>query len=564
MDILRLYSAFLECGRVTSDSRAISGGEMFFGLKGENFDGNEYALKALEAGARYAVVDEGSMAAASGDPRVIAVHDTLAALQALARHHRENTFVDGKRLTVIGLTGTNGKTTTKELITRVLSVKYNVTSTQGNLNNDIGVPLSVLGINSKTQIAVIEMGASHPDDIDKLVKVSEPDYGIITNVGKGHLLGFGSFDGVKKAKGKLYDYILEHGKGIFLNADDPILVGMAAERKGLKVIEYGVNYWGAIVLPSDADHPFVRMAIPDSVTDPVASAGSATGNLSVPELVDAAGNLSVPELVEGPMFRLGSPIAETTDRTENLLCLETHLAGAYNANNIATAIAVGLHFGVSLEDAIQAVSEYIPKNNRSQLEKTERNILIEDAYNANPTSMAAALDNLASVQAPQKAAMLGEMRELGEESVSEHVIVLEKLAAMNLDLVCLVGEEFRKALDSERMVRQAHHPSTSAHDTAALAPKSATSVPEAAAPVPELVEGPDVKNAHHNSTPVPELVEGPEVRLGSPSIKLSSNVKWFPTSDDLVAWLKEHPVSDRTILIKGSRGNRMEKVLSEL
>ncbi len=475
MDVQRLYAAFKECGRVTTDSRTINGGEMFFGLKGENFDGNEYALKALEAGARYAVVDENSAAAASGNSRVISVSDTLAALQALARHHRENTFVDGKRLTVIGLTGTNGKTTTKELITRVLSVKYNVTSTQGNLNNDIGVPLSVLGINSKTQIAVIEMGASHPDDIEKLVKVSEPDYGIITNVGKGHLLGFGSYDGVKKAKGKLYDYILEHGKGIFLNADDPILVGMAAERKGLRAIEYGVDYWGAIVLPSDADHPFVRMAIPDSVTDPV------------------------PELVEGPMFRLGSPIAEATDRTENLLGLETHLAGAYNANNIATAIAVGLHFGVSLEDALQAVSEYIPKNNRSQLEKTERNILIEDAYNANPTSMAAALDNLASVQTPLKAAMLGEMRELGEESVSEHVIVLEKLASMNLDLVCLVGEEFRKALDSV-----------------------------------------------------------------SDPVEVTSKMKWFPTSDDLVAWLKEHPVTGHTILIKGSRGNRMEKVLSEL
>ena len=525
MDVQRLYAAFKECGRVTTDSRAISGGEMFFGLKGENFDGNEYALKALEAGARYAVVDENSAAAASGDPRVIAVPDTLEALQALAHHHRENTFVDGKRLTVIGLTVTYGKTTTKDLITRVLSVKYNVTSTQRNLNNDIGVPLSVLGINSKTQIAVIEIGASHPDDIEKLVKVSEPDYGIITNVGKGHLLGFGSFDGVKKAKGKLYDYILEHGTGIFLNADDQVLVGMAAERKGLKAFEYGVDYWGAIVLPSDADHPFVRMAIPDSVTDPDASTSSATGNPSVPELA------------EGPITN--------HDCTENLLCLETHLAGAYNANNIATAIAVGLHFGVSLEDALQAVSEYIPKNNRSQLEKTERNILIEDAYNANPTSMAAALDNLALVQAPLKAAMLGEMRELGGESVSEHIIVLEKLAAMNLDMVCLVGEEFRKALASERMVRQAHHPSTSA-------PKSTSSTPESSAPVSEP------------STPVPELVEGPEVRLGSLSIDLASNIKWFPTSDDLVVWLKEHPVSGHTIQIKGSRGNRMEKVLSEL
>lgn len=463
MDVQRLYSAFLECGRVTTDSRAISGGEMFFGLKGDNFDGNEYALKALEAGARYSVVDESSTAATSGDPRVIVVPDTLVALQALARHHRENTFIDGKRLTVIGLTGTNGKTTTKELITRVLSVKYKVTSTQGNLNNDIGVPLSVLNINSETQLAVIEMGANHPDDIEKLVKVCEPDYGLITNVGKAHLLGFGSFEGVKKAKGKLYDYISEHGGSIFLNADDENLVAMAAERKGLNVIEYGIEHWGAMVLPSDAQHPFVRMAIPDTV----ASTGLST--------------------------------VEATDRTENLLGLETHLAGSYNANNIAAAIAVGLHFGVSLEDAIQAVSEYIPKNNRSQLEKTERNILIEDAYNANPTSMAAALENLATVQAPLKAAMLGDMRELGEESVAEHIAILKKVLSMHLDLVCLVGEEFRKALE-------------------------------------EVTE------------PVEE----------------TSNAKWFPTSDDLVAWLKENPVSDHTILIKGSRGIRMEKILPEL
>ena len=485
MDVQRLYSAFLECGRVTTDSRAISGGEMFFGLKGDNFDGNEYALKALEAGARYAVVDESSTAATSGDPRVLVVPDTLVALQALARHHRENTFIDGKRLTVIGLTGTNGKTTTKELITRVLSVKYKVTSTQGNLNNDIGVPLSVLNINSQTQLAVIEMGANHPDDIEKLVKVCEPDYGLITNVGKAHLLGFGSFEGVKKAKGKLYDYISEHAGSIFLNADDENLVAMAAERKGLKVIEYGIEHWGAMVLPSDAQHPFVRMAIPDTV----ASTGLST--------------------------------VEATDRTENLLGIETHLAGSYNANNIAAAIAVGLHFGVSLEDAIQAVSEYIPKNNRSQLEKTDRNILIEDAYNANPTSMAAALDNLATVQAAHKAVMIGDMRELGTESVAEHIAILKKLALMDLDLVCLVGEEFRKALDSEQMVRQARHPFA--------------------------------------------LGVEPVVRQCSPTSEVSpSNTKWFPTSDDLVTWLKSNPISNHTILIKGSRGIRMEKILPGL
>ena len=460
MDIEKLYSLFKGCSGVTTDSRAIAGGEMFFGLKGENFDGNEYALKALELGAGYAVVDEGSAAAASGDARVIPVPDTLAALQALARHHRENTFVDGKRLTVIGLTGTNGKTTTKELITRVLSTKYNVTATQGNLNNDIGVPLSLLNIDDKTELAVIEMGASHPDDIEKLVKVSEPDFGLITNVGRAHLLGFGSFDGVKKAKGKLYDYIAATGGSIFLNADDPDLVGMASERWPVvrqahqpvpelaegPVIQYGIGLWDAIVLPSDAEHPFLRMAIPD-----------------------------------GP-------------ESDTLLAVETHLAGAYNATNVAAAIAVGLHFGVTLEEAIEAVSTYVPKNNRSQMEKTERNLLIEDAYNANPTSMAAALDNLVLVMAEKKVALLGDMRELGEESRNEHLKVLHQVLSMGLDLVCLVGDEFRKAVEASG----------------------------------------------------------------------TSSVMCFGTSDELAAWLKDNPVSGATVLVKGSRGIRMEKVLPEL
>ena len=449
MDIQNLYFLFKECTRVTTDSRAIEGGEMFFGLKGENFDGNEYALKALELGARYAVADAGSEAGKSGDPRIIPVPDTLDALQALARHHRENTFVDGKRLTVIGLTGTNGKTTTKELITRVLSAKYNVTATKGNLNNDIGVPLSLLAIDADTELAVIEMGASHPDDIGKLVKVCEPDYGLITNVGKAHLLGFGSFEGVKKAKGMLYDYLAAHGGHAFVNVDDPELVAMARDRwPDNDTIPYGIKFWDAIVLPSDADHPFLRMAVP-----------------------------TVPEPVEGP---------------DTLLAVETHLVGAYNATNVAAALAVGLHFGVPLEDAIKAVEEYVPTNNRSQMEKTGRNVLIQDAYNANPTSMAAALDNLAIVQAPRKAALLGDMRELGEDSLKEHAKVLETVVSMGLDLVCLVGEEFGKV-----------------------------------------------------------------VKEGDP-------VKWFATSDDLAAWLKDNAPSGATILVKGSRGIRMEKVLPEL
>lgn len=454
MDVKRLYDAFLASRGVNTDSRTVVEGEMFFALKGDNFDGNEYALASLEKGASCAVVTCGSAAAASGDPRVIAVPDTLEALQALARHHRENTFVDGKRITVIGLTGTNGKTTTKELITRVLSVKYNVTATSGNLNNDIGVPLSLLKIGPETQLAVIEMGANHPDDIGKLVKVSEPDYGLITNVGKAHLLGFGSFEGVKKAKGMLYDYISEHSGTIFINADDQVLCGMAAGRPGMKAVEYGINFWDAMVLPCDADHPYVRMAIPEKV----------------------------------------GGIAEPSD-DETLLALETHLSGAYNANNAAAAIAVGLHFGVSLQEAMDAISEYVPVNNRSQLEKTGTNVLIKDAYNANPTSMAAALDNLCSIISDTKVALLGDMRELGEESVSEHVQVLRQVLSMGLDLVCLVGEEFGKAVEAD--------------------------------------------NA-------------------------GGKVKCFGTSEELASWLDGNPVRNATVLVKGSRGIRMETVIPHL
>ena len=447
MEIKDLHVLFMQCCGVTTDSRTIKGGEMFFALKGENFDGNEYALKALELGAKHAVVDAGSKAAASGIPGIIPVRDTLETLQALARYHRENTFVDGKRLTVIGLTGTNGKTTTKELITTVLSSKYKVTATKGNLNNDIGVPLSLLSIGPETQLAVIEMGASHPEDITSLVAVSEPDFGLITNVGKAHLLGFGSFEGVKYAKGKLYDWLSSHGGTAFVNADDPTLLGMATEREGMAVIRYGVEYSGSIVLPSDSVHPYVRMAIPEE---------------------------------EG---------------SETLLGLESHLAGSYNADNIAAAVALGRYFGVSLEEAIEAVEGYIPTNNRSQMEKSERNILIKDLYNANPTSMEAALDNLSLTVADFKVALLGDMRELGDESLAEHIAILRKVRSMGLGLVCLVGDEFRKAVETE-----------------------------------------------------PDGVE----------------VHCFGNSDELAGWLSKNPVSGATVLVKGSRGIQMEKVLSQL
>ena len=438
MDIKELYSIYQACGgRVTTDSRTLKGGELFFALKGENFDGNQYALKAIEAGAAWAVVN--ADAGVEGE-KVIPVPDTLETLKDLARYHREHLTVNGERLTVIGLTGTNGKTTTKELIRSVLSKKYKVTATEGNLNNDIGVPLSLLKMDASTELAVIEMGASHPDDILHLVTVAEPDYGLITNVGKAHLLGFGSFEGVKKAKGQLYDYIAENGKAIFLNADDPDLSAMAAGR-GLSTIPYGIEAWGVIVLPSDAAHPYLRMAVP-SEEDP-----------------------------------------------QTLLGLETHLVGAYNANNVLAALAIGRHFGVDLEDALQAASDYVPANSRSQMTRTEKNTLILDAYNANPTSMAAALDNFAAVNDPCKVALLGDMRELGADSVQEHVAIVRRLGRLK---TCLVGEEFRKAL---------------------------------------------------------EITGTPE------------NVSWFATSETLAAWLKDHPLEGAVVLVKGSRGIRMETVV---
>ena len=432
-----LYSKYLECGGVvTTDSRTINGGEMFFALKGENFDGNEYALKALMAGAAYAVVDSGSTPAAVHDPRIIVVGDTFAALRDLARWHRRNCLGD-RHLPVLGLTGTNGKTTTKNLIREVLSRKYKVVATEGNLNNDIGVPLSLLKIKSDTELAVIEMGANHPDDIAKLVQVSQPDYGLITNVGKAHLLGFGSFDGVKRAKGQLYDFVAAHGGEVFVNEDDANLREMSAARKGLSIIPYGVEFDGASVVPPTPEHPFLSL-------------------------------------------RLGERV------------INTRLVGAYNAMNVMTALCIGRHFEVPFDDAVAAIEGYEPSNNRSQLQKTGSNVLILDAYNANPSSMGVAIGSFALVQSASKIALLGDMRELGANSVEEHIAVIKKIAASDFKAY-LVGEEFGKALEET----------------------------------------------------------GPEACI----------LGHFKTSDDLAAYLEGHPVKDACVLVKGSRGIQMEKVI---
>ena len=383
MDITELYDLFLASKGVNTDTRTLQPGQIFFALKGENFDGNAYAVLALHSGAAYAVVQEDTP---GDDPRLIRFPDTLRALKELAACHRQRLDIP-----VIGLTGTNGKTTTKELIRDVLSTHYTVAATKGNLNNDIGVPMTVLSIGPEANIAVVEMGASHPDDISALTWVSQPSYGLITNVGKAHLLGFGSFEGVKRAKGQLYDWLSAHDGQAFVNVDDENLYGMALERP-LSIIPYGVEGEDAVILPTSAESPFLRMEI--------------------------GGRL-----------------------------LETKLVGAYNAVNVMAALAVGRQFGVSLEEGTAAIAAYTPSNNRSQMTRTERNVVIEDAYNANPSSMAAALDNFALLQADCKVALLGDMRELGEDSVKEHVKILKKLDDCGLTHACLVGDEFKKALE---------------------------------------------------------------------------------------------------------------------
>ena len=459
MEIISIYNKFKECGVVTTDTRTLKGGEMFFALRGENFDGNEYALKALELGARYAVVNRSSKVGtdcaagvldADVAARLVLVEDTLKTLQELARWHRSMTFVDGKPLTVIALTGTNGKTTTKELIREVLSVKYRVTATEGNLNNSIGVPLTLLRINSETQLAVVEMGASHPGDIKELVEVALPNYGLITNVGKAHLLGFGSFEGVKATKGELYDYLRRTADKAFINVDNPHLCQMASERNMQHdserpyslLLPYGLEYSGAAVLPSSAECPFLRIQFGERV-------------------------------------------------------VSSNLVGSYYADNVMAALAVGQHFGVSFEDAVAAIEAYVPANKRSQMTKTERNTLIVDAYNANPTSMAAALENFSNVAAECKVALLGDMLELGDESVAEHVAVIKSACSRGLAHVYFVGKEFQKA--------------------------SAEVAPEVLAVA-----------------------------------------RFFATSDELAAYLSAEPLSGATILIKGSRGTRMENVIPAL
>ena len=391
MNSKELYAIYEQHPVITTDSRDCPAGSIFIALKGETFDGNQFASQALEKGCAVAIVsDEQVYNNYHGEKQMILVPDTLQAYKDLAREHRRRFDIP-----VIGITGTNGKTTTKELVNAVLTERYDGMATEGNFNNDVGVPKTLLRLSVMDEIAVIEMGASHPGDIKTLVETAEPTCGLITNVGKAHLQGFGSLEGVIHTKGELYDFLATREDSvIFINADNEHLMGILP--KNVKAEYYtrdenkaGASVYGQII----ACDPFLRLK-----------------------------------------WRQGD--GEWHEVT-------THLIGSYNLDNALAAVTVGLHFDVSAEQICHALENYVPSNNRSQLTETEHNHLIVDAYNANPTSMAAALDNFSLMEVSPKMAILGEMRELGASSREEHERIIGKLKDCPFDEIWLVGQEFK-------------------------------------------------------------------------------------------------------------------------
>lgn len=382
MTIAELYEKFIHHPKITTDSRNCPKGCLFFGLKGDRFDGNEYAAKALSVGAAYAIIDNPDYY--TGE-RTILVDDALVTLQKLARHHRKVLGIP-----VIAITGTNGKTTTKELVAAVLSTKFNLLYTEGNLNNHIGVPLTLLRLDHEHEMAVIEMGASKPGDIKELVDIALPNYGLITNVGQAHLEGFGSYEGVLQTKGELYDYLKRTKGTVFINEDDAALKSIA---RGIEQVTYGTS-----------DNVFASGTV--EAADPY---------------------LSFTWKQQGKMNEV-----------------ETHMVGVYNLMNALAAVAIGRYFKIPSQRISRAISEYEPVNNRSQLKCTGKNELIIDTYNANPSSMKAALDNFAVLKQSPKAVILGDMFELGQESENLHREVIEHLKKDQFDKVYLCGETFSR------------------------------------------------------------------------------------------------------------------------
>jgi UDP-N-acetylmuramoyl-tripeptide--D-alanyl-D-alanine ligase len=435
--IQKLYSIFQAYPSVCTDTRDIKKDSIFFALKGGNFNGNQFAEQALSSGCAYAVIDEEQY---KKDDRYIVVDNVLSTLQLLAKHHREQL-----KIPVMGITGSNGKTTTKELLNAVLSKKYRVLATKGNLNNHIGVPLTLLSINEKDEIAIIEMGANHQGEIAMLCAIAGPDFGIITNIGKAHLEGFGGIEGVKRGKSELYRYIQNFQGKVFVHGDDEVLSDLSS---GNDRITYGTK-----------------------------------------KLYDIVGSMSEKNDTEFISFQWATRYNAANLKNSELV--NTQLVGVYNYYNLLCAACVGNYFKVEDAHINAALREYTPSNNRSQLQKTKHNTLILDYYNANPSSMSLALENFASLHHQHKMVILGDMLELGDESAKEHQEIINLLEQRDIDNILLVGPLFMEA-------------------------------------------------------------------------GKGSKAKAFASSEEALRYLTEHPVKDTAILIKGSRGIRLEKVLEVL
>lgn len=438
----QLYQLYLQHPVISTDTRKIATGSLFFALRGDKFDANTFAQQALEAGAAYAIIDNAEY---QRNDKCILVGDVLTALQDLARYHRRQLTIP-----VIGLTGTNGKTTTKELINAVLSQHYKTLATQGNLNNHIGVPLTVLSIDASHQMAVIEMGANHQKEIELLSSISQPTHGLITNVGKGHLEGFGGFEGVKIAKGELYDNLAASGGVTFINSNSQNLMAMQTKRK--------------------------------FATPPVFY-GDAIDDLVSAEITENA-----------PLLTL----VWTNNSSGESYTVKTQLTGAYNLDNILAAICIGVYLKLPAAEINRGIECYQPKNNRSQIVQTATNTLICDYYNANPSSMQVAIENIGQLQADRKVLILGDMFELGDEAPAEHLNVIKKALDTNVAELIFIGKAFNTA-----HLSMDHGPST-------------------------------------------------------------IDSKFYETAEEAVAGLKVNPIKNSTILIKGSRGMALERLVELL
>ncbi|HLF51293.1 UDP-N-acetylmuramoyl-tripeptide--D-alanyl-D-alanine ligase [Flavobacterium sp.] len=377
MNIQNIHNLFLKCNSVSIDTRKIESKSFFVAIKGERFDANTFAKEALEKGASYVIIDNDEFFI---DERTILVKDSLIALQELAKFHRNYL-----KLPIIALTGSNGKTTTKELIHVVLSKKYNTKATVGNLNNHIGVPLTLLSFDAKTEIGIVEMGANHQKEIEFLCDIAQPDFGYVTNFGKAHLEGFGGVEGVIKAKSEMYDYLSKNDKTVFVNLEDPIQV---EKTKNMKTYSFGINKPNANVnITSVKANPFVEITFSDNH-------------------------------------------------------IVSRLIGLYNANNINAAMTIGKYFKVADSDIKIAIEGFVPENNRSQLLHKNTNEIILDAYNANPSSMAVAIENFIQLDKSNKIAILGDMFELGTESLAEHKSIVDLLSKEEKTTCYFIGKDF--------------------------------------------------------------------------------------------------------------------------